>query len=383
MIYLDHASASSPIPDFVIGAVTRHLKEITGSELRSSSSGNLLDTCRTALSSFLGLNEDHNLIFTKNATEAFNLYFFGFDKKIANIFIDSYSHNAVIRPAHEISLTTETVVHVLSRKDNFIKNIKESLKKSHKTNDCSILCVNAASNVTGEVLTNEDFNVLFHLTREHENLHVFFDFSQFTGNFKLPQIPEDVNYYVAAAASAHKYLLAPESLGFLFFHKNIKIKPLLFGGTGFDSELKEMPNDYPYKLEAGTYPMTSLCGLNASIEKGYSFFNEIYERKLNLGRYFFEEMQELKTFQVYGVKPESNKHSLVFSIAHQSLDSSEIAFILYENYQIITREGFHCSPLTFSELPEIFHNGSLRISLGWNTSQGDIENLLSAMKDLN
>ncbi|MDH5721303.1 MAG: aminotransferase class V-fold PLP-dependent enzyme [Spirochaetia bacterium] len=381
ILYFDHASGSRPKPEFVIKAAEEHMQTIEGSAFRSSGSNDIIELYRENLSSFLNLKEDQTLVFTKNATEAINLFFSGFEKNIQHYFIDSYSHNAVLRPVYKLCEKNKSQIHIISRQNDFINNLEDIIQKSFN-NQPAIVCVNAASNVTGEVLSEDDFTRLFEILRKHENLYLLFDFAQYVGSLQLPDFPDEIRDKIVGAASGHKYLLSPESVGFLFFHKNINITPLIYGGVGFDSAEKQMPKEYPYKLEAGTYPSTALCGLNAAVEKGFDFFESLYEKKLNLGIAFYEEIKKNKDFHIFGCKPEIGSHSLTFSLAHENLDCSELAFILYENFKIIAREGLHCSPLVFQNLPEIFQNGTLRISFGWNTSEDDLSRLLAALREI-
>ncbi|MDH5716015.1 MAG: aminotransferase class V-fold PLP-dependent enzyme [Spirochaetia bacterium] len=379
MIYLDHASSSKPKPFFVQNAIVKQLKEISLNPLRNQNSSENLELYRNNLLKFLNLSENFSSIFTKNATEAANLFLFGIEEDFQTLLIDSYSHNAILRPAYKISKEKKNKLYILNRNTNFLSAWKNIIEKETKK---TLLCVNMASNVTGEVLSHDELHFIFNLMKENKSLFLFLDASQYIGNFPFIKIPDFAAQRTALFSSSHKYLLGPESAGFLIFYKNMKINPLLFGGTGFDSMNKNMPESYPYKLEAGTYSMTTICGLNSSLEQGQDYFTNTYKKKLKYGIFFYNMLTNINNWHVYGPKPEDGKHCLVFSIVHDFLNCEELSFILWEQYKIITRSGFHCSPLVFENLPEKFKNGSLRISLGYNTKKQDIEKLLFALREI-
>ena len=52
--------------------------------------------------------------------------------------------------------------------------------------------------------------------------------------------------------SAHKGLLGPAGLGLLFLGPRAAPEPLIYGGTGSDSESAEQPSFLPDRYESGT-----------------------------------------------------------------------------------------------------------------------------------
>ena len=81
MIYLDHAASSQPKPDFICKYVAKHLAIIQPAPHRSFSDENTLEIFRSNLLKFLDAPVESDLVFTKNATEAANLFLYGFNKK--------------------------------------------------------------------------------------------------------------------------------------------------------------------------------------------------------------------------------------------------------------------------------------------------------------
>lgn len=107
MIYFDNAATSRVKPESVYEAFTYYVREVGTSPGRGSYSlgvqaSRMLYQSRKAVSSFLGSNSTTNVVFTKNSTEAINLFFKGFLKQGDHVIISSFEHNAVLRPLHKL-----------------------------------------------------------------------------------------------------------------------------------------------------------------------------------------------------------------------------------------------------------------------------------------
>jgi cysteine desulfurase / selenocysteine lyase len=65
------------------------------------------------------------------------------------------------------------------------------------------------------------------------------------------------------AVTGHKGLLGPQGTGGLWVREGIDVDPLLCGGTGGNSALRDMPSAMPDHLEAGTPNAPGIAGLLA------------------------------------------------------------------------------------------------------------------------
>ena len=68
-----------------------------------------------------------------------------------------------------------------------------------------------------------------------------------------------------AAFTGHKYLLGPQGTGGLYVRPGLTLRPYVLGGTGVKSDLREMPEEMPLHLEAGTGNEPSYHGLLAAL----------------------------------------------------------------------------------------------------------------------
>ena len=103
MIYFDNAATTKYKPEEVYEAVNYYLREVGVSPGRGSYSigieaSRMLYKARSEVGDFFGMSKHDRVIFTKNSTEAINLFFRGFLKQGDHVIISCYEHNAVLRP---------------------------------------------------------------------------------------------------------------------------------------------------------------------------------------------------------------------------------------------------------------------------------------------
>ena len=63
------------------------------------------------------------------------------------------------------------------------------------------------------------------------------------------------------------------------------------------------------------------------------------------------------------------------------MDPAEAAYLLDENYGIMTRVGLHCAPAAHKTLGT-FPAGTIRFSFGWASTGEDADAALAAMEEI-
>lgn len=121
MIYLDNAATTKYKPEEVYNAFNYYVREIGVSPGRGSyklgiAASRMLYQARKTVAKYFGLSEP-NVIFTKNSTEAINLFFRGLLKNGDHVVISCYEHNAVLRPLHEMKQEGIIDYSIVSRED--------------------------------------------------------------------------------------------------------------------------------------------------------------------------------------------------------------------------------------------------------------------------
>ncbi|MNR47839.1 putative cysteine desulfurase [compost metagenome] len=83
---------------------------------------------------------------------------------------------------------------------------------------------------------------------------------------------------------------------------------------------------------------------------------------------------------ILGPKLGQNKTGIV-SFNIQDVDSSEVAFILDQSFQIAVRAGYHCSPLAH-EIAGTLAMGAVRTSIGYFTTDEEVRALIEAVREI-
>jgi selenocysteine lyase/cysteine desulfurase len=117
-----------------------------------------------------------------------------------------------------------------------------------------------------------------------------------------------------------------------------------------------------------------LAGLAASVE-----WLQINDSDGALGDYFSKGLQNIEGVTVYGAL--SDPRVSVFSINIKDAESALVSDILWEEYRIATRPGYHCAPLMHDALGTA-DRGTVRLSLSHFTTQSEIDTVLEAIQNL-
>lgn len=143
------------------------------------------------------------------------------------------------------------------------------------------------------------------------------------------------------------------------------------------SENLEQPNDLPEGLEAGTIPSIPIISLGTGIEFLMKNFENIQKIEQKLSKYMLNSLKKLKFLEIYSKEDSLN----VFSFNMQGIDSSELANILNEKYDICVRSGLHCAPLVHKKLGTL-KRGAVRVSIDFNNTMEEIDYLITALKSI-
>ena len=119
------------------------------------------------------------------------------------------------------------------------------------------------------------------ITHERGGLLIL-DAAQSAGDLDIDM--QDLGVDVLAAAG-HKGLYGPMGTGVLVLSAPLPVRPFREGGTGFKSESPEQPDEFPWRLEAGTLNLPGIAGLAAGVRFVKSIgVNAIAEHEASLAR---------------------------------------------------------------------------------------------------
>ncbi len=378
-VYLDNAATTRFKPDSVIEEMTNFLKNLNCSPGRGGyecamESGRKVMNTRFAINDFFNGSDVENVIFTKNITESLNYLIKGLLTKGDHVITTTLEHNAVLRPLNQLEdKDLIEVSYVKCSQDGLLdpQDIEKEIKNNSK-----LIILNHASNVTGTILPALEVGKI---AKKH-GLFYALDTAQTAGLLDIDFKKINLDFL---GFTGHKGLLGPQGIGGMILSNRLvdEMESLITGGTGSLSESVKQPDFLPDKFESGTLNTPGIIGLKAGIEYiNNKEINKLYQHEIELFKSFLSGLNELDNIEVYGSQ-EIDKKVPTVSLSVKGYDLGDLGFKLAEKYGIMVRSGLHCAPLahkTIGTYPE----GTLRFSLGINTSEDDIDYTLDVLAKL-
>jgi len=375
--YFDNAASSWPKPPTVVDIMTTMMIECTanpgrgGHQMAVRASRVLFET-RKNLSKLFGIKNPNDIAFVQNTTMALNMAIIGSLCEHDHVICTSIEHNSVRRPLEHLRITKKIQVSYLPSKTDGSINLHE-YEQTFQSNT-KLVIINHSSNLLGTILpVAEMANIA-----KSKGALVLVDAAQTAGI--LPLDVNELNIDLLAFPG-HKGLLGPQGTGGLYIHPNITLEPLLTGGTGSKSEDILQPDVRPDRYEAGTPNTVGIAGLGEGVK---FVLNETVERiqtKESTQIYsLMEKLSSIEGIQILGPSIGIPRTGLV-SFILKNIDPSEVAFILDQSFQIAVRAGYHCTPLAHQTAGTL-DQGAVRASIGYFTTDEDIDVLFDAIKDI-
>ncbi|HLR21670.1 MAG TPA: aminotransferase class V-fold PLP-dependent enzyme [Tissierellaceae bacterium] len=376
MIYFDNAATSFPKPDNVYEEVMKVMKEYganpgrSGHKLALKAGRDIFET-RELISKLFNTGNPMNIVFTFNGTESLNLGIKGVLQPGDHVITTSMEHNSVLRPIKHLEKKDVESTIVKADSSGLVdpSDIEAAIKPNTK-----LIVVTHISNLTGSIMPIEKIGEI----AKDNNIYYLVDAAQSAGVYNIDV--EKMNIDILAFPG-HKSLLGPQGTGGLYIREGIDLQSVFQGGTGSRSDSLEQPDTKPDKYESGTTNAPGIIGLGAGIryilDKG---IDNIRKYEEDLTKYFIDEVTKINGVEVYGPL-DIKKQASVVSININDKDSSEIAYILDEEYNIAVRPGMHCAPLGHETIGT-FEQGTVRFSFGIFNTYDEIDQAIYAIKKI-
>lgn len=373
--YLDNASTSFPKPPCVPQAVYRYMCDCGSNIGRGGydaaySAEELVFETRERLCALFGAQDARCAVFTPNITASLNLLIKGFLKPGDHVLVSSMEHNAVMRPLVQLGVEFDRVpCDGEGRMD--LAAIKPLLRPNTR-----LFVLNHASNVCGTV---QDAEAVGKLCKLH-GIPLVLDASQSAGH-----LPIDFSAWQlsALALPAHKGLLGPQGIGALLVTPAFAagLSPLIAGGTGSVSDSEELPPYLPDRFESGTPNLPGIYGWAAALD----YVNQIgidalRAHELRLTERFLRGLDETDDVRMVGTRRTEQRVGVV-AVDFLRQDNAEAADRLEREFGILTRCGMHCAPAAHKTLGT-FPRGVVRFSVGYSTTEAEIDAALSAIRTI-
>jgi cysteine desulfurase/selenocysteine lyase len=367
MIYLDNAATSRYKPLIATAVMAKAFMKSANpgrsGHRQAIAIALKIEETRERLRAMFGLN---NIVFTKSCTEALNLAILSCVRK-GEAIVSPLEHNSVYRPLTKLR-EEKNISYKIVQTDKYgiinPKSVADLISPSTQA-----IIINEVSNVLGVRQPIEEIGLI----ARKKGVTFIVDCAQSAGHTKTDYQNVDV-----ICCSGHKGLHGPQGTGFLAFNDSVKIRPLLYGGTGTSSLELSQPEDVPEGLEAGTVNSAGIIALGEGVKWTQKNLDSIIRHIDGLTEKAASGLKQIKGVKLYNGK-KIYAGVVLFNIG--SLPSGVVADKLDKEYNIAVRSGLHCAPLAHAML-NTSDTGAVRASIGYNNTEKDILALLWAVKKI-
>jgi cysteine desulfurase / selenocysteine lyase len=343
LVYLDSA-ATSQKPNSVIEAMDAYYQHTNanihrGVHTLAEESTAQYEESRQKIADFIHAHHKREIVFTRNATESINLvaYTWGraFLAKGDVVIMTEMEHHSNLVPWQMLAAEKELRLEFIPVTDNGLLDLVEyeRLLELHP----KLLAITHMSNVLGTINPLKGIIAKAHAA----GAIVLVDGAQ-----SVPHFPIDVQDLGAdfMAFSGHK-MLGPTGIGILYGKSELleKMPPFMGGGDMIKKVMLRsfIPNDIPYKFEAGTPAIAEVIGYGAAID----YLNKVgmenvarHEREITT--YAIEKLQQIEGLGIFG--PRAEDKGGVVSFTFGGIHPHDVAAVL-DTEGIAVRAGHHCA----------------------------------------
>ncbi|OHC23517.1 MAG: cysteine sulfinate desulfinase [Pseudomonadales bacterium RIFCSPHIGHO2_02_FULL_60_43] len=326
------------------------------------------EATREKVARWLNAPSAQQIIFTRSATEAFNLLAYGLEQRLQpgdEIVISALEHHANLLPWQQLALRRQLKLVVLPLDQHGLIDLAQAAQLIGP--HTRLLAVSQLSNVLG---CWQPLQPLLALAQAQGALTVI-DGTQGVVHGRQDVQALGCDFYIC---SSHK-LYGPDGVGLLYgrTHALEQLAHWQFGGEML------LHTDYsnasfrpaPLGFEAGTPPIASVIALGASLDYLSSLdASAVNAHEAALHSQLITGLQQRQGLRLLGT-PTVALASFVIDAVHHA----DLAHLLTEQ-GIAVRAGHHCAmPL----LQGLGLNGAIRVSLGLYNDGGDLQRFFSAL----
>ncbi len=374
-IYFDNAATSWPKADRVQSAIHAYLQDCgaaagRGSYRSAHRAGEIIDELRLRLARVMDAESRQCISLHSSGTAALNAAIHGLISPGDHVVTTAIEHNSVLRPLEFLRKRFQvdvTVVPCDAMGYVAASDVLAAVRPSTR-----LVAMSHASNVTGAM---QPIGTIGEELRDTDTL-LLCDAAQSFGYTPISVRKMGID---VLAIPGHKGGGGPLGTGALYVESSIQdeLVSAVQGGTGFDSDSLDMPNEYPAKVEAGNLNVLGFAGWLAATNMNAGDDESRLHRMRSIGKRLRDGFASVSRVRVIG-----HEDGLpVVSIVFDDLAPIDAAAILDSDYGIETRAGLHCAALIHEYLGTQ-GEGTLRISASAHTSDHDIETVISAISEI-
>lgn len=375
-IYLDYA-ATTPLDKKVFKAMLPFLRTEFGNPSSIHSFGQkakkAIDEAREKVAKFLNCSPSE-IVFTSSGTEADNLAIFGVIRALQrkglsklHIITSQIEYHGVLEPCHQLEKEGVKVTYLPVNREGIVnlEDFKKALRKN--TVLVSIMYAN------NEIGTIQPIPEIAKIIRNFRNSKSQFPIFHTDAVQAVNYLDCDVKKLGVdlLTLSAHK-IYGPKGVGALYIKKGIEIEPQIFGG-GHEGGLR-----------SGTVNVAGIVGFGKAIEEIRNSKSEIRRIKKLRDKLIDGILKNIPGVRLNGSRERRLPDNVNISVSGVEGESMVIAL---DQKGIAVSTGAACSSrspkpshvlLALGLSPQQAH-GSLRLTLGRDTTEKDIEKVLEVL----
>lgn len=371
MIYLDNAATTRTAPE-VVEAMLPYFTEFYGNASTvyefGGKSKEAVAKAREIIANTIGAKENE-IYFTAGGSESDNWAIKAtaeaYKSKGKHIITSKIEHHAVLHTCQWLEQNGFEVTYLDVDENGVIK--LEELKKAIRP-DTILITIMFANN---EIGTIEPITEIGKLAKEHD---ILFHTDAVQAFGQVPINVDELNIDMLST-SAHK-LNGPKGIGFLYIRKGVKIRSFVHGGA------------QERKRRAGTENVPGIVGFGKAVELAAANMEERTKKEAELRDYMIERvLKEVPFTRVNGHRKNRLPNNINFCF---QFIEGESLLIMLDMKGICGSSGSACTSgsldpshvLLAIGLPHEIAHGSLRLTLGADTTKEDIDYTIDAIKEI-
>ena len=371
-VYFDNA-ATTPIDKEVLKEMYQVMENHFGNPSSIHAYGRevrtIIERARKTISGLLNTSPSQ-IFFTSGGTEADNTAIRCgiIDHGITHAITSPIEHHAVVHTLQDMEKTGAIKLSFLEVDSKGNVNL-EQLEDLLKTNERSFVSLMQANNEIGTITDIgkvgeicEKYDAIFHC-----------DTVQTLGHYRHDLSKLKVHFMVCAAHKLH----GPKGIGFLYINHNIKIKPMIFGGS------------QERNMRGGTENVYGIVGLAKAMQMAYQNMDDHQHYIQGLKTYMMDQLISIiPDIQFNG---ETDPEKSLYTVLSVSFPETEMAEMLLFNLDIAgisASGGSACSSGTDIGSHVLYgikahpNRPAVRFSFSKFNTTGEIDFVVSKIKNL-
>ena len=371
MIYLDNAATTKTAPE-VVDAMLPYFSEYYGNASTIYSLGaeskKAMDHARQTIADSLGAKPEE-IYFTAGGSESDNWALKAtaeaYASKGKHIITTKIEHHAILHTCEYLEKRGFEITYLNVDRDGLIS--LDELKAAIRP-DTILISVMFANN---EIGTIEPIAEIGEIAKEHG---VLFHTDAVQAYAQVP-INVDEMHIDMLSASGHK-LNGPKGIGFLYIRKGVKIRSFVHGGAQERSR------------RAGTENIPGIVGLGAAVERAMRIMDTKTRKEIELRDYLIGRLEnEIPHCWLNGHRTKRLPNNINFSFL---FIEGESMLIMLDMAHICASSGSACTSgsldpshvLLAIGLPHEIAHGSLRLTLGYDNTQEEIDGVVDEIEKI-